>query len=355
MGITPTCWVTVSLPAFAENIAHAKSTLAGSAHLMVAVKSDAYGHGEKEIAETALQAGADALAVLDIDSGVRLRPHAGDAMLLAWLLSPSDDFSAAARSQVDLGISGLWQLEKLAREVKQGCVSVHLKIDTGLHRNGALPGDWEALCTEALRLERAGILRVTALWSHLSDTSLEENERSLARFHAAVDEARAIGLTPQLLHIAASAAATDLPESRLDLVRVGISAYGVSPFDDRSARDMGFTPIMSAHALVTSVDEERSEALIGIGYAHGLLPLPPDTGWVVHGTERLELRSVEANHCVLALPGNHAVALGDHITLWGEPATGAASAEDWASWSGTIGDEVVSAMAHSIEHRFNRQ
>ncbi|MDA8579422.1 alanine racemase [Pontimonas sp.] len=355
MGIAPTCWVSLSLPAFAGNIAHAKSTLAGKARLMVAVKSDAYGHGEKEIAETALRAGADSLAVLDIDSGVRLRPHAGDAMLLAWLLSPSDDFAAAARSRVDLGISGLWQLKKLAREVPEGCVSVHLKIDTGLHRNGALPGDWEALCTEALRLERAGILRVTALWSHLSDTSLKENELSLARFHEAVDQARTIGLTPELLHIAASAAATDLPESRLDLVRVGISAYGVSPFDDRSAHDMGFAPIMSAHAVVTSVDAERSEAHIGIGYAHGLLPLPPETGWVVHGTQRLELRSVEADHCVLALPSNYPLDLGDHVTLWGEPDTGSPSAEQWASWSGTIGDEVVSAMAHSIEHRFIRQ
>lgn len=355
MGITPTCWVSVSLPAFAENIAHATSTLAGDARLMVAVKSDAYGHGEKEIAETALRAGADSLAVLDIDSGARLRPHAGDAMLLAWLLSPADDFSVAALAKVDLGISGLWQLEKLAREVPQGGVSVHLKIDTGLHRNGALPEDWEELCREALRLERTGVLRVRALWSHLSDTSLQENQLSLARFHSAVDQARAIGLTPELLHIAASAAATDLPESRLDLVRVGISAYGVSPFDDRSAHDMGFAPVMSAHALVTSVDDERSEARIGIGYADGLLPLPADTGWVLHDTQRLELRSVEADHCVVGLPSNHAVTLGDHVTLWGQPDKGSPSAEDWASWSGTIGDEVVSAMAHSIEHRFIRQ
>ena len=63
------------------------------AHLMVAVKSDAYGHGEQEIATTALASGAHSLAVLDIDTGVRLRPHVGDAMLLAWLLSPADDFS----------------------------------------------------------------------------------------------------------------------------------------------------------------------------------------------------------------------------------------------------------------------
>lgn len=352
MGVTPTCWVTVSLPAFAGNVSEAKRRLAGEALLMVAVKSDAYGHGEQEIATTALASGAHSLAVLDIDTGVRLRPHVGDAMLLAWLLSPADDFSRAVGAGIDLGISGLWQLEKLAREVPNGCVSVHLKIDTGLHRNGALPQDWEALCAEALRLEQEGVIRVTALWSHLSDTSLEENQRSLDRFHSAVDQARAIGLTPDLLHIAASAAATDLPESRLDLVRVGISAYGVSPFDDRSAADMGFVPVMSAHALVMEVDSTRLEATVGMGYGHGLLPLPDNTGWVLHDTTRLPLQHIDAGHSVVALPENHTVSVGDAVTIWGDPHAGSASAEEWAQWAGTIGDEVVSGMALGVEHRF---
>lgn len=354
MEMTPTCWATVSLPAFSRNVAQASRTLAGDARLMVAVKSDAYGHGEAEIAQTALEAGAHSLAVLDIESGVRLRPHAGDAMLLAWLLSPSDDFSAAAHAGVDLGISGLWQLEKLAREVPEGCVSVHLKIDTGLHRNGALPEDWEALCAEALRLEQQGVIQVRALWSHLSDTSLEENQRSVERFHTAVDQARAMGLRPELLHIAASAAATDLPESRLDLVRVGISAYGVSPFDDRSAHDMGFEPVMSAHAIVTSVDMAGLEARIGMGYGNGLLPVPDDTGWVVHNAQRLSLRRVDADHCVISIPEGYLLAPGDVVTLWGQPETGSPRAEDWATWARTIGDEVVSAMALGVEHRFIR-
>lgn len=354
MELTPPCWVDIALPSFARNIAHACATLAQDARLMVAVKSDAYGHGEREIAATALKSGAHSLAVLDIDTGVRLRPHVGEAMMLAWLLSPQDDFAAAEKSRIDLGISGMWQLEKIERDVASGPLAIHLKIDTGLHRNGALPADWLALCEAAKNLEGKGVVHIRGIWSHLSDTSLEENVESLRRFHAAVAEARSVGVNPELLHIAASAAATDLPESRLDLVRVGISVYGVSPFDDRSAQSMGFHPVMSPKAFITQVDSEAQTARCGMGYGEGLLTLPQDTGWVsLHGTA-VPLHHVDVDHCVLRIPEGTAVAVGDVVTLWGDPDNGSPSAEDWALWAGTIGDEVVSSLSARVERRVIR-
>jgi len=351
VDVEATCWIDISLAAFASNVAKAKRALAGDAELMVAVKSDAYGHGEVSIANTALAHGAGSLAVLDIESGVRLRPHVGDTMLLAWLLSPHDDFAKAQRAGVDLGISALWQLDKLAHEATGGPVSLHLKIDTGLHRNGALQGDWVALCEAAAAMEKSGRVRVRGIWSHLSDTSTEENLESLERFHGAVEKARAVGLSPDILHIAASAAATDIPQSRLDMVRVGISVYGVSPFDERTPADMGFAPVMAARARVSHVDTEQNLAWVGMGYGHGLLPLPPHTGWVSLGGSPAQLHSVQVDHLVIGIPHEARVALGDIVTLWGDETS--PSAEDWARWAGTIGDEVVSSMGSRVERRFS--
>ncbi len=347
----PHCWIDISLAAFGANVETARQSLAGDAQLMVAVKSDAYGHGEIEIATTALAHGASSLAVLDIESGVRVRPHAGDAMLLAWLLSPHDDFAQAQSAALDLGISAQWQLDKLQREASAGPVSVHLKIDTGLHRNGALQSDWVALCKAAGEMEKAGRVRVRGIWSHLSDTSSKDNEESLERFLVAVDQARATGLAPEILHIAASAAATDLPQSRLDLVRVGISVYGVSPFDERTPEAMGFLPVMAPRARVTGVDMDSGVARVGMGYGEGLLPLPPHTGWVSLEGARADIHEVNVDHILVGIPSGAAPGVGDIVTLWGDSTS--PSAEEWATWAGTIGDEVVSGIASGVERRFS--
>lgn len=350
--MSDTCWLDISLEAFTANIRHAQANLAAGAQLMVAVKSDAYGHGGDTLARAAIDAGADALAVLDIATGVGLRAHLPETPMLAWLLAPGNDFRAASAAKLTLGISHLWQLEKLATEAHDLTTTVHLKIDTGLHRNGALASVWPALVARAAELEKAGVLVVEGIWSHLADTSVEEDRKSLERFLEAVAIARGAGLSPSLIHIAASAAATDFPESRLDLVRIGISIYGVSPFDDRSAQDMGFAPVMAVRASVVECNLAEGTALLGMGYAHGLLSLAPGSGWVAWGGHKLEVISVEASHTLLSIPQGVTIAQGDVLTLWGDPEGGSPSAEDWAGWAGTIGDEVVSALGPSLRRHY---
>ena len=205
MGVEERCHAVISLSAFRANIDQARNSLDGDAKLMVAVKSEAYGHGGVELARAAVEAGADALAVLDITQGQILRAVDPSIPLLCWLHSPSSDFAGAAEARLDVGISGVWQLELLRAQAPDLATRVHLKIDTGLHRNGALPELWPELVRRAADLEKEGHVSVVAIWSHLADTSLEEDHNSLQRFHDAVAIAREGGLTPELLHIAASA------------------------------------------------------------------------------------------------------------------------------------------------------
>lgn len=352
MAVDDRCWLDISLPAFARNVRHARQTLARGSTLMVAVKSNAYGHGGHELARVAVESGADALAVLDIATGLDLRAVLPDTPMLAWLLSPACDFFAASVAGLTLGISHLWQLEKLASECSTTRTTVHLKIDTGLHRNGALASDWPALTSYAAELEGRGLLSVEGVWSHLADTSVAEDAKSLERFNDAVAVARSAGLSPSILHIAASAAATDFPDARLDMVRVGISVYGVSPFDDRTAEDMGFLPVMSAHARISGVDADAHRATVAMGFGDGLCEIPPDLGWVLVGGASVPIESVTVAHLVLRIPPGVQVREGDVATLWGAPERGSPRAEDWALWASTIGDEVVTAMPHAIPRRF---
>jgi alanine racemase len=345
------CWLEISRDAFAKNVSRAKKDLAGSAKLMIAVKSNAYGHGGAELAPVALKSGADALAVLDVETGVAIREVAPGAMLLCWLLSPHSNYQAAIDAELTLGVSHLWQLDALEQCVIHSPVTVHIKVDTGLSRNGCLIQHLPALVTKAKDMESRGLIVVEGVWSHLADTSIEEDKKSLERFHQAVAIAHDAGLTPTLLHIAASAAATDLPESRLDLVRVGISVYGVSPFDDRSAEDMGFTPVMVAKATVTESHPDGSTS-IGMGYADGLLPIPRGSGWLHHAGHRGVIDSVDSHSMTVTWPGGAAPAIGETVTIFGDPSHGSPRAEDWASWANTIGDEVVAGMPARVHRVF---
>jgi alanine racemase len=319
--------------------------------LMIAVKSNAYGHGGAELAPIALNSGADALAVLDVETGVAIREVAPQAPLLCWLLSPHSDYQAAVDARLTLGLSHLWQLDALDPCHTDSPVTVHIKVDTGLHRNGCLPEDVPALVERAKEMESRGLIVVEGVWSHLADTSIEEDKKSLERFHRAVAVARNAGLNPTILHIAASAAATDLPESRLDLVRVGISVYGVSPFDDRTAEDMGFHPVMVARATVTE-SRANGTTTIGMGYADGLLPIPADTGWLHYRGHRGVIATLDAHSMSVTWPEGGAPGVGETVTVFGDPQNGSPRAEDWARWANTIGDEVVAGIPQRVHRVF---
>lgn len=351
--MTDRCFVSVSLARFKENVSRAKMNLAGTARLMIAVKSNAYGHGGIELGAAAVQAGAEGLAVLDIPTGLELRSVTENALLLCWLHSPSSNFGRAVQANLDLGVSALWQLDALEKQAPKSQARVHLKIDTGLHRNGAMAKDWPALVKRSRRMESEGHIRVIGIWSHLSDTSVTDNLESLERFYSAVDLAKKHNIAPEILHIAASMAALEQPEARLDMVRVGIIAYGVSPLPERKAEELGFLPVMSVHAKVLERRFDSGEAIVGMGFSDGLLPPMTNQGWIHHRSSSFSIRSVDAERLTIATSDSESLPMeGETLTLWGSPDGKSPKAEDWASWAKTIGDEVVTSIADHVPRYF---
>ncbi|MEO6116374.1 MAG: alanine racemase [Pseudolysinimonas sp.] len=330
----------IDLDAFRHNV----STLAALVHpaaTMLAVKADAYGHGMLPLARAALEAGATSLAVLDVPAALALRDAGITAQLFAWLHGVHTDFGAAIDAHIDLGISALWQLEAVLAAERDLPARLHLKIDTGLHRNGASPEQWPALVTAAVDAQRAGRVVVAGLWSHLADASPEADAAALAEFWVAVDIARELGAEPEVLHLAASSAGIRMPAARLDLVRFGIAAYGISPFDDRSGRDLGLTPVMAVRAPVEAV--EGGVATIGVGSGDGIHPPAIGVAEVlVHG-ERRRITRLDVDSLSIDVDGME-VAIGDEVTVFGPGDDGEPTAEEWARWAGTIGDEIVARI-----------
>ena len=295
----------IDLDAVADNVRHFRR-LTG-VEVIAVVKANAYGHGAAASAVAALAGGATRLGVAEIAEGLDLRRQGVHAPIMAWLHAPGERFTQAAAENIELGISSFDQLEAASAVASvDRPVGVHLKFETGLSRNGIAPADWGRVLAEAARLERIGRLRVIGLFSHLSNTSLDDDRSALAKFDEGVAAAASLGIRPEIRHIAATAAAIDHPEMRLDAVRVGVGIYGLSPFDDRTSAELGLRPAMTLRASIAAV--RRVPAGTGVSYGYD------------HRTDR-------------------------------DPTLGLPSAADWADAAGTINYEIVTRIGARVPRR----
>jgi alanine racemase len=355
----------IDLAAFRHNV-RTLSDLARPAETMLAVKADAYGHGMVPLARAALESGATSLAVLDIPAALVLREAGITAPIFAWMHDPDALFGAAAEADIDLGISAVWQLDAIAAASASRAPRVHLKVDTGLSRNGATEEDWPGLVSAALDYDRRGVVRLHAAWSHLADASPEEDAVALGRLRRAVAVAEKLGARFELLHLAASSAGIRMPEARLGLVRFGIAAYGISPFDDASGRDLGLRPVMTLRAPVVAVKRvpaghgisygltyrtgaESTLALVPLGYADGIPRIASGRAEVSIGGRRYPIAGRIAMDQFVVDVGDDEVALGDEVIVFGAGDQGEPTAEDWAGYAETIGDEIVARVGARVE------
>lgn len=317
------------------------STHAETAGIMLAVKTNAYGHGLVEISHTAIQSGVAGLATLEVGAAARLRESGIAERLFAWLFS-DDEIPTALERGIDLGVSRLDQLEAIGRTASENhAANVHLKFDSGLTRNGAQEEEWPVLCARAHALQNSGSLNVVGIWTHLADASRQDDVESLNKFDEAVRVARAAGLTPQFLHAGASSFGLQHARERYDFVRFGIAAYGISPFDDRTATNLDLRPVMTLTAPVIAVDE--GSMTVAAGYGHGVLMGDhPDRCVRING-RHLTVLNISVDR--MRVTSSSDVQVGDTAVIFGE---GGPSAEQLGAWCNTIGDEVVTSVSSAI-------
>ncbi len=357
----------IDLDAVRHNARHLAEAVA-PARVMAVVKADAYGHGAVAVARAALDAGVDWLGVADLDEAIALRGAGIDAPLLAWLHDPGARFAPAISRDIDLGVSSVDQLEAIADAAAAVdlVANVHLKLDTGLSRNGFAPADWAAAVTRAAELEHDGRIRVRGLFSHLSNTSPDEDAAQLDAFLHGVEAAEAAGLTAELRHLASTAAAIRFPEARLDMVRIGIGLYGVPPYSDgTTAADMGLRPVMTLRGRIAAVRHVepgtgasygytwRAErptrlALVPLGYGDGVPRQASGRAEVaIDGTRYPVVGRVAMDQFIVDV-GEADIAVGDEVVLFGDPATGAPSADDWGDASDSIAYEIVTRIGARV-------
>ncbi|GAA2415379.1 alanine racemase [Streptomyces glaucosporus] len=360
----------VDLGALRGNVGALRERAAGAA-LMAVVKSDAYGHGMVPCARAARQAGAAWLGTATPEEALALRAAGDRGRVLCWLWTPGGPWREAIEADVDVSASARWALEEITAAAR-ACgrtARVHLKIDTGLGRNGCRPADWPDLVAAARAAEREGTVEVAGVWSHFAcadEPGHPSVAAQLAVFHDALAVAARAGLDPEVRHIANSPATLTLPEAHFDLVRTGISVYGLSPSPEIGApQDFGLRPAMTLRASLANVKRvpaghgvsyghhyttpgETTLALVPAGYADGIPRHASGTGPVlVAGKWRTVAGRVAMDQFVVDLGGDTAEA-GDEAVLFGPGDHGEPTAEDWARAVGTISYEIVTRIGARV-------
>jgi len=348
---------------------------AGSAQLMAIVKAEAYGHGMVPIARIAREEQVPWLGVALPSEALELRAAGDTGRILAWLWAPGDpDVAACVAQGVDLSISSEQDLEQIRAAARQFGVtaSVHVKIDTGLSRNGLPVDQVHALAPALVQAAAAGEVHIVALWSHLASADVPGDvsvDQQCARFADARGHLASHGITGMQLHLANTAAVLMRPDTHFDIVRVGIGMFGVSPNPALGlARDFQLQPVMTLRAKIASVkqipqgravsyggtwvaERDSSIALIPIGYADGIPRSASNQAHVTIADRRYPIVGRVAMDQFMVNLGDNVAGIvpGDEAVIFGE---GGQPVELWGQAADTIGYEIVTRISPRIVREY---
>ena len=352
---------TIDLAILAENLRAIRQAVPASARLLAVVKSDAYGHGAVQTAQTVLNAGADALAVAAAEEGMELR-RAGitaPVLILGALIQGSEaDCVSHGLTQAVCTPEMVRRLESAAAKLHQA-VSVHLKLDTGMSRIGCRTP--EEVRSVLAALEEAPHVRLTGAFTHFADADGDpdlftglQHQRFLALASLLPD-----GIT---LHCANSAAIHRYPGMAHDMVRAGISLYGYPPVETgvrlrpalRWTAQVTFIKEVDpgdtvSYGRIWTADSRRKIATVACGYGDGYHRAATGHAQVlIHGVRCPVVGRICMDQMMADVTAVPRVQAGDEAVLIGRSGQDEITAADVAAWAGTIPYEVLLAATGRV-------
>jgi alanine racemase len=364
------CWLDVDLSAVAGNVRAIRQELGQPTQLMAVVKADGYGLGAVALARTALRAGASWLAVARIEEGVVLRKAGIKAPILNLACTLPEEAELAVEYRIRPTVVDLATARAFSGTLPANArYPIHLKVDSGLSRFGVQPSELLPLLKN---LELLDNLVIEGVFSHFA-TADESDDRfareQLDRFKSTLRSLEVRGVRPSLRHAANSAATVSLPESRLDLVRVGIMLSGHYPSAE-VPRLAGIAPAVSLRSRLARVYELPSGASVGygrtfvttrptlaglvpLGYADGLPRAASNRASVlVNGCRAPLIGRVSMDQCVVDLTELTVARPGDEVVLFGCQAGAEITLDEFATWGDTIVHEALCRVGPRVPRRY---
>jgi alanine racemase len=357
--------VEISQKSFATNIRRIAGLLPRHTRMMAVVKANAYGHMAIPLSKIAVQAGAAMLGVSSVEEGAALRSAGITApILILGSIYPLENFSAVEKYRLIPTISsfsGLHELDRRGRRTGKQ-LSFHLKIDTGMGRVGISPAAAPRLID---KISACAAVRMDGMYTHFTcaDTDPSVTERQLALFTAVVSHARSLGLK-FAAHAANSAAVFRCPAAHFDLVRPGISLYGIPPFS-AAAQPVKLLPVLTwktsivflkrmpkgnpvSYGETCTLRRPSLIATLPVGYADGYPRVVSNRAEVlVRGKRCRVVGRVTMDMLMVDVTGTGA-AIGDEAVLIGTQGSAQITATELADHAQTIAYEITCGISSRV-------
>lgn len=373
----------IDLGAIGHNIRNLKAVIHRSCRFMAVVKADGYGHGAVHIAQKALQSGADLLGVARFHEAIELREAGIKAPILVFgYIHPSQ---AAPASELDITttIYGFEPAKQLSDQLKLlgKSLKIHLKVDTGMGRVGMIieknPVNKEArkkMVQDIRHIADLPGLDLQGIYTHFAAADSRDKTYTLLQiesFDTLLCDLKGAGINIEIRHAANSAGIIEFPQVHYDMVRAGISLYGLYPSRDVDRSKIRLFPAMTLKSIVTAVrkvpkgffvsygmtHETATETLLAavpIGYADGFSRLFSSNGQVLVKGQRapivgrvcMDQTIIDVGH----IPG---VGAGDEVVLMGSQGNDHMGADELAGRINTINYEIVSALTQRVKRIYS--
>lgn len=355
-------WVEISLDNLAHNIKSFKRMIPPKTTLMAVVKADAYGHGAKEVAQTAIDAGATYLAVAFLDEAIVLRKAGFSIPILVFGYNSLD--SETIKTAIDHNITltvysreAVASIQELAQEKETVC-RIHLKIDSGMNRIGVRTAE-EAL--QIISSITSDYLILEGIFTHFADADAIQSTFVYDQFNHFMNITSSIqkeGYTIPIKHCCNTAATIAFPEMHLDMVRIGIGIYGIYP--EEHLRDkIELKPVMTfktkpilikevpagqsvSYGRTYTTTKDSIIATIPVGYADGFSRALSNIGHVtLNGHRAPIIGRVCMDQTMVDLTEIDSVNFNEEIILFGDPKDDCISISEVATQMDTIHYEVA--------------
>ncbi len=362
-------WIELDFNALRQNAAALRALLPKSCGLMPALKANAYGHGAVPMAKMLNSIGVNAFCVACVSEGIQLRKHGikGEILILGY--THPEQFPLLRRYRLTQTVLDYAYAEQLNRYGKK--LSVHVAIDTGMHRLGERAEHVE-LFRKIFAMEN---LNIQGAYTHLcaDDTDDPEavafTEKQAEAFYAVINDLKKQGYSGIKVHLLASYGVLNYSELAGDYARVGIALYGVrSSLSDLDKSAPCLNPVLSLKARITSVkilypgesagyglaftaDRQMKIATLAIGYADGLpRSLSCNAGSVlISGRRAAIIGRICMDQTTVDVTDIPDVYAGDAAVIIGRSGEEEITAYELADKTATITNEILSQLGNRLE------
>lgn len=364
----------IDLDAIYENLVNTRKIIDNNTRLMAVIKADGYGHGAVAVARTVDNI-VDGYGVSNLSEAIELRKHATQKMILILGYTAREEFDLMIENNITQAVFSYEQAVEISKAaVKMGKKAyVHIKLDTGMTRIGFKDN---AESIELIKkINSMDGIEITGMFTHFAKA--DESDKTAAniqveRYVNFADELERQGVSMQIRHVSNSAAIIDMPQVNFNMVRSGISTYGLYPSEEVDKSRLALKPAMSIKSHISFLKEVDAGvavsyggtfvtkrptrvATIPVGYADGYPRNLSNKGYVlINGAKAPILGRVCMDQFMVDVTDIDNVNYDSIVTLLGADGTEKISVEELSGLAGTFNYEFVCGISKRVPRVFSR-